>query len=85
MKSTRVSFRREKKKNEVGTNVRSVRLSLRPQCSQEDLSGRLAKQGLKLDRSAIARIEIGDRYVMDYELLALAKALRVSVRTLLVE
>ena len=35
-----------------------------------------------LDQTALSRIERQDRYVMDYELIAIAKALGVSVGTL---
>jgi transcriptional regulator with XRE-family HTH domain len=38
--------------------------------------------GIVLDRSAIARIENGERYVLDYEADGLATALKVSVAEL---
>lgn len=44
--------------------------------SQENLAGRLSAQEVKLDRSAISRIESEDRYLMDYEEVALAAALK---------
>ena len=44
-----------------------------------DLAGRLARQGVTIDRSGISEIESFERYVMDYEAAALAKALRVTV------
>ena len=47
--------------------------------SQDDLAGRLARQGILLDRSAISRIETHARYIMDYEIAAVAKALKISV------
>jgi transcriptional regulator with XRE-family HTH domain len=52
---------------------------LNPAVSQEDLAGRLAAQGILVDRSAVSRIESQDRYVMDYEAAAIAKALKVTV------
>lgn len=70
-------------KNIVGARVKAIRLALRPACSQSDLSGRLAARGVRIDRSAIARLERGQRYVMDYELIALAQALRVPIGKLL--
>ena len=70
---------RAKKKNLVGGRVRLARYSLEPKVSQDDLSGRLARQGVTIDRSGISKIESFERYVMDYEAAALAKALRVSV------
>lgn len=50
-----------------------------PALSQDDLAGRLAKQGIVLDRSAISRIESHSRYLMDYEIRALARSLKVPV------
>jgi HTH-type transcriptional regulator, cell division transcriptional repressor len=66
----------------VGTQVRKARLRAEPPMSQEDLAGRAAAQGVTLDRSAISRIEAGERYVMDYEAAALAKALKLSLESL---
>jgi len=66
----------------VGPMVRQLRLSQRTPVSQLDLSGRLAAQGVSVDRSAIARIERGERYVLDYELQAIARAFRVPVANL---
>lgn len=70
-------------KNIIGPRLRAIRLAMQPGCSQDDLSGRLARLGIRMDRTAIARLELGKRYVMDYELFAIAKALRVSVKALL--
>jgi transcriptional regulator with XRE-family HTH domain len=50
--------------------------------SQEDLAGRLAAKGILMDRSAISRIESRARYVMDYEISAIAAALRTTVAAL---
>ena len=47
--------------------------------SQDALAGRLTKRGISLDRSAISRIESRERYVMDYEAVAIAKCLKVSI------
>jgi transcriptional regulator with XRE-family HTH domain len=47
--------------------------------SQDDLAGRLAARGITMDQTAVSRIENQTRYLMDYELAAIAKALRVSV------
>ncbi|MCC6415999.1 MAG: helix-turn-helix transcriptional regulator [Opitutaceae bacterium] len=51
--------------------------------SQEDLSGRLAARGVGIDRAGIAKIETGRRYVSDYEVRALARALGVTAAWLL--
>jgi transcriptional regulator with XRE-family HTH domain len=47
--------------------------------SQEDLAGRVAAKGILIDRSAVSRIENQTRYLMDYEVRAIAGALKVSV------
>lgn len=65
--------------NIVGSRIREARLRLKPEVSQSDLAGRLANVGLDMDRPTITRIENGKRYVRDYEILAMARALKVSV------
>jgi transcriptional regulator with XRE-family HTH domain len=69
-------------RNLIGPTVRRIRLSQRTAVSQHDLSGRLAAQGLTIDRSAVARIERGERYVLDYEAAGIARAFRVSIQDL---
>ena len=71
MKKTRKPHQR----NIIGRRVREARLRMTPAVSQEDLAGR----GILLDRSAVSRIEGQERYVMDYEAAAIARALKVSV------
>jgi len=71
--------RQLKYKNVVGPRVRLAREKLRPLVSQEDLSGRLAALRVRITQESISKLETGQRYVMDYEAIALAKALKVSV------
>ncbi len=66
-------------RNIVGMRIREARLKSKRPISQDDLSGRLAAQGIFLDQTAISRIEKQARYLMDYEVAAIAKCLRVSV------
>jgi hypothetical protein len=66
-------------KNVVGERVRLARLAMSPPVSQEDLSGRLAAKGVQITQTGISKLETRQRYVMDYEALAIAKVLRVSV------
>ncbi len=66
-------------RNIVGRRVKEARLHCNPPASQDDLAGRLAAQGVTLDQTAISRIESQTRYVMDYELIAIAKALKIPV------
>jgi len=70
-------------RNLIGARLRQIRLKSRPEVTLEDLAGRLAARGVVIDRSAIGRIENGNRYVLDYELKALAGALRVRISDLL--
>ena len=67
------------KRNLVGRRIREARLRCKPPVSQEDLAGRLAVKGVSLDQTAVSRIESQTRYLMDYEVSAIAKALKVSV------
>jgi len=67
------------KRNVIGARVRQARLKSNPTVSQDDLAGRLAAQGIVMDRSAVSRIENQFRYAMDYEAAAIARALKVSV------
>lgn len=68
-----------KSRNVVGKRIREARLKAKPTISQDDLVGRLAVRGIVMDQSAISRIERHARYLMDYEIAAIAKSLRVSV------
>ena len=66
-------------RNVIGKRIRQARLKCKPAVSQEDLAGRLAVRHIIMDRSAISRIENQDRYLMDYEIEAIAHSLKVSV------
>ena len=66
-------------RNVIGRRIRQARLKCSPAVSQEDLAGRLAAQNITIDRSAISRIESGARYLMDYEIAAIARSLKVTV------
>lgn len=74
--------RQQAHKNIVGDRVRDFRIRITPSVSQEDLSGRLAKQGVTITQTSISKIENRTRYVLDYEAEALAMALKVSVAAL---
>ena len=43
---------------------------------------RLARQGIEINQSQMAKIESGDRPILDYELAGIAKALKVQVQDL---
>jgi HTH-type transcriptional regulator, cell division transcriptional repressor len=69
--------------NLVGKRVREAREKSQPPLTQEQLSQKLAKSHVSIDRAGIAKIETGIRGVLDYEVVALAKALGVKVTWLL--
>jgi len=73
------------KRNVVGDRVRQARKVARPLITQIDLVARLQILGMQIDQSSLSKIEGGHRPVTDIEVLALAKALRVSVAWLLKE
>jgi transcriptional regulator with XRE-family HTH domain len=68
-----------RQRNVVGKRIREARLRCSPSVSQDDLAGRLAVAGFILDQTAISRIENQTRYLMDYEVSAIARCLKVSV------
>lgn len=69
----------QSKRNIIGARIRKTRQACNPSVSQEDLAGRLAAKGIILDQTAISRIESQTRYLMDYEIAAIARSLKVSV------
>lgn len=71
------------RRNISGERIAQARGLFKPPLTQDDLSGRVARLGVQLDRAAIAKIENDLRGVLDYELKALAIALGVEVDWLL--
>ncbi len=69
--------------NLVGERVKAARAVGKPPLTQEELSKKLSKLGVSIDRAGIAKIETGIRGVLDFELVTLAKALGVKVTWLL--
>jgi len=69
--------------NLVGARVKEARGIAQPPLTQEELSKKLSKLGVSIDRAGIAKIETGVRGVLDFELVALAKSLTVKVSWLL--
>lgn len=65
--------------NVIGPRIRRIRKSLSPAVTQDDLVGRLAVLGIQMDRSTIAKIETQIRFLNDFEIIAIAKALRLPV------
>lgn len=69
------------KKNICGERVRQARVIQR--LRQEDLAAKIQTQGVNMERDSISRIEIGTRFVSDFELKIFAKVPGVSVDWLL--
>ena len=69
------------KKNISGQRIREARIKLH--WSQKALAVRLKLEGVELERDSISRIEIGTRFVAEYEIKMLAKVLNTSVTWLL--
>ena len=63
--------------NVVGDNVRRYRVE--QDLSQKELSERLETYAVYICRGSISRIERLERAVMDFELKALAEALKVTI------
>lgn len=53
------------KKNICGERIREARLKQR--LSQSDLAARVQVEGVIMERDSISRVEIGTRFVPDYE------------------
>ena len=69
------------KKNISGDRIREARQKKR--LSQSDLAARMQVEGIIIERDSISRIEIGPRFIPDYELPFFSKVLGVSVDWLL--
>lgn len=64
------------KKNISGDRIREARQKLR--LSQVDLAARMQVDGIMIERDSVSRIEIGTRFIPDYEIPLFAKVLHVS-------
>lgn len=71
------------KKNICGNQIRLARV--RRRMSQSDLAAEMQVEGVILERDSISRIEIGTRFVTDYELLTFAKVLNTDIDWLLTD
>lgn len=69
------------KKNICGEKIHQARRRLH--MTQSDLAAKLQLAGITIERDSISRIEIGTRFVTDYEVRALSEILHISVNCLL--
>ena len=65
------------RKNLCGDRVKEA--LARRKITQEDLAARLQIEGVTMERDSVSRIEIGTRFVADYELVVLSQVLGVSM------
>lgn len=72
------------KNNICGQQVYKLRKASVPKMSQRILAEKMQILGIDVDKNAIQRIESGQRFVTDIELLALAKVFGVHCEELLV-
>ena len=77
------SSKKTESRNIIGERVKEARQQFSPPLTQDQLSGRLAKEGTQIDRVVLAKIESGLRCAFDYEVRALASVLRVDANWLL--
>ncbi len=64
-------------KNISGDRIHQIRTTNR--ISQDDLAARMQVHGVLNGREAISKIETGDRFVTDYELMVFAEVLEVTM------
>jgi transcriptional regulator with XRE-family HTH domain len=74
-----------RRRNIVGSHVSQARKMANPPITQTDLIARLQLSGILIDQSTLSKIENQQRPVTDIEVVALAKALKVSTEWLLGE
>lgn len=69
------------RKNISGERIREARL--RRRLTQAELAARLQVEGVIMERDSLSRVEIGTRFVPDYEIPVFARVLGVSALWLL--
>ena|SRR5579872_7439621 len=78
-----VKPRKRTSRNIIGKRVREARQRCDPPLTQDQLAGRLAGEGVQLDRVALAKVEGGLRSAFDFEVKGLAAVLKVDANWLL--
>ena len=68
------------KKNISGDRIHQLRTSKR--WSQNELAARMQTHGVMIEREAVSKIETGDRFVTDYELMIFSKVCGASMEWL---
>jgi hypothetical protein len=78
-----VKSRKRPSRNIIGKRVKEARHRYDPPLTQDQLAGRLAGEGVQLDRVALAKVEVGLRCAFDFEVRGLAAVLKVDANWLL--
>ena len=73
----------ENSNNVCGRRIRALRLAMPHKVSQRAFADQLQLAGLDLDKNAVQRMEIGKRFVTDYELQIIARVLGTTTDELL--
>lgn len=68
--------------NICGIKIKKLRMNLSPPCSQRQLADKMQLLGIDLDKNAIQRIESGQRFITDIELIAFAEFFNIDVKDL---
>ena len=77
------NIKQRESRNIIGARIREARQLFDPPLTQDQLAGRLATEGIQLDRVALAKVENGLRCAFDFEVKALAAVLKVDANWLL--
>lgn len=68
-------------KNLIHSALKEIRL--KKNLTQSELAAKLQTMNINIDQQMISKIEKNDRFVTDYELVCIAKALGVDIKDLL--
>ena len=71
--------------NITGMAIKRLRLARVPKMSQRALADAMQLQGIDLDKNAIQRIESGERFITDIELIAFSSVFNVLIEDLYIE
>ena len=71
------------KRNLCGSKIKELRKKLPGRVSQRMIAEQMQLKGIDMDKTAIRRMENGERYVTDIELKALCEIFEISLNFLL--
>lgn len=71
------------KNNICGKRIYELRKSHKPKLSQRLLAEKLQLHGIDVDKNAVQRMESGQRFITDIEIVALCKIFQISCDDLL--